>query len=100
MKRDAGLDWLRFAALIAVMGLHVSSSVWSRMEIGTAGWLFATLLRQTWAVPVLVMVTGALLLDPDREPNIHKRLHRIGVAYLPWSVAYQLYYFILRGGSD
>lgn len=100
MKRDAGLDWLRLTALVAVMGLHVSSSVWGRMEIGTGAWLLATLLRQTWAVPVLVMVTGALLLDPEREPKIRKRLRRIVGAYLPWSITYQLFYFVLRGGAD
>ena len=100
MKREHGLDWLRFFALLAVMGLHVSSSVWSEMEVGTGRWLLATLLRQTWAVPVLVMITGALLLAPDREPKIKGRLFRILRVYLPWTAVYQLYYFVLRGFSD
>jgi len=100
MRREHGLDWLRLAALTAVMGLHVSSSVWSGMEPGTGQWLLATLLRQTWAVPVLVMITGALLLDPDREPKICPRLLRIFQVFLPWAGVYQLYYFVLRGFSD
>ena len=100
MKRAHGLDWLRLAALIAVMALHLSSSVWSGMPVDTGEWLVATLIRQTWAVPVLVMITGSLLLDPERQPEIPRRLRRIGSAYLPWSAVYQLYYLACRGFSD
>ena len=100
MKRESGLDWLRLAALLAVMALHLSSSVWAQMPVGSGAWLFATLIRQTWAVPVLVMVTGSLLLDPERQPEIPRRLRRIGAAYLPWSAVYQLYYLACRGFSD
>lgn len=100
MKRQSGLDWLRLTALMAVMALHVSSSVWAEMPVGSGEWLFATLIRQTWAVPVLVMITGSLLLDPERQPDIPRRLRRIAGVYLPWSAVYQFYYLACRGVSD
>lgn len=95
-KREPELDFLRFLALLCVMGLHVCSSVWQQLPLFLPPWLTATVLRQTWAVPVLVMITGRLLLDPEREPGLRKRITRIARVYPVWSVLYQLYYLALR----
>jgi len=100
MKRETELDLLRLTALLMVMLLHVNSSVWAEISLFTPQWAAATALRQTWAVPVLVMITGRLLLDPDREPKLKKRLARLVSAFGCWSLVYQLYYLAADPSLD
>lgn len=65
MKREAWLDYLRVAAAIAVIGIHVSSAPFSRYgAVPSALWWVANAFNAgcRWAVPVFVMISGALLL--------------------------------------
>ena len=73
------IEWIRAFAAAAVVLLHVfqtPSSMYSVAELGTAkalAYTEAQVLLTRWAVPVFLMVTGALLLDPARAVGWDKQ---------------------------
>jgi surface polysaccharide O-acyltransferase-like enzyme len=95
------LDWinnLRFVALFAVIILHTTSPVLETynkgpLNIWLVGDFYNSLVR--FAVPVFVMISGALLLhrDYDLGDFLKKRLIRIVIPFLFWSLVYVGYEF-------
>lgn len=71
-------DWLRGAATLAVVLLHVFNKMLTDHSVGELGvplviaWTELQLLLTRWAVPVFLMITGALLLDPARTVDWRK----------------------------
>jgi len=97
-KRQPELDILRLLAMLAVIGLHICSGVQSSAVLLSADWLWAAVLRITWAVPIFLMISGGFLLQPERNLT-GKTLWqtyalRLLTAYFFWSAIYQLYYFL------
>lgn len=90
------IEWisnLRFLALIAVIILHTSAVLLSQYgKVAFTDWLtadaFNALVR--FAVPVFVMITGALNLSNEIELGtfLKKRLLRIVTPFLFWSLVY------------
>jgi surface polysaccharide O-acyltransferase-like enzyme len=84
-------DYLRIVGTIAVVVGHVSDMVLYYHEPLKLDWWVCNLWDAStrWAVPIYIMLSGALLLDPARdEPagNFYrKRLTRIGVPLVFWS---------------
>ncbi len=68
-------DWLRGLATLAVVVLHMCNKVLTDHPVYELGvpmvlaWTELQLLLTRWAVPVFLMVSGALLLDPRRQPE-------------------------------
>lgn len=100
------IDHAKIAAALAVVILHVAAGVLSWNAVGTEFWwcgnLYNALVR--WCVPVFVMVSGALLLDGDKQEPIEvfykKRLARVLVPLLFWSLLFMSWTFAkgaLRG---
>ena len=98
-KRDLGwVHWLRLAAAFAVVVIHVCSKDFQVPDPAGSRWqslnAYESLVR--WAVPVFVMISGALLLDPARELPPKKLFGgyflRILTALLFWSFAYAIVY--------
>lgn len=87
-------SYLRIAAIVAVVLIHVAGLSYGRIEGGGAAWTLAAFLTFStkWAVPVFVMVSGVLLLRPpaDRSPQrfYRRRLARIGIPLVVWHVVY------------
>ena len=91
----AWLDLLRVAAALAVVVVHVSAAPvvylpdLTSLERHAAN-LLDSLSR--WCIGVFIMVSGALLLDPERRESVpgffRKRVRRILVPILFWSAAY------------
>jgi len=86
-------DNLRVIATIGVIGIHVSSSY--QPTSGTistydfwVGNIYCSLSR--FAVPVFVMLSGALLLSKDYKIStfLKKRLVRLLIPFLFWSLVY------------
>lgn len=75
-KRRYYLDVLRIVAICAIVLLHVAGSYWYQLSVYTSEWqainLYDCITR--WGVPVFVMISGALFLDPAREQPIKKTL--------------------------
>jgi surface polysaccharide O-acyltransferase-like enzyme len=91
------LDLARVAAIGAVVMVHEGgAAVGARGpgEAATAAWWAAVVLDagSRWCVPVFLMVSGALLLDPRRTdpPGVfyRRRLARIGLPLVVWTAVY------------
>lgn len=95
------LDMLRIIATFAVIFLHVSSTALYSNTIDYE-WgvsvMFDSLVR--WAVPIFVMISGALFLRPEKDLGIRtilqKYVPRLLMAYAFWWVFYSL----MRAGYD
>lgn len=96
-RRCAGLDLLRILAAAAVVWLHTADlplQPWLTRP-GTAGfWLAHATLAARWCVPLFVLLSGALLLDPSRleAPAVfyRKRARRILTPLAAWLLIYTL----------
>ncbi len=97
------LHLLRCLASIAVVAIHVAGpfrELWGL--IPDSQWLAAIAANSQarWAVPIFMMITGALLLsDPrpfDPEHYVRRRLLRTVIPFAGWS----LIYLAIRGVGD
>ena len=94
------LDNSRILATYAVVLLHMTAGVVVSNDVGTEYWWVGNIYDSAvrWCVPVFVMVSGALLLDPDKTedllPFYKKRLSRILVPLFIWSVFFLAWAFI------
>lgn len=93
-SRTVYFDYMRVLATFAVVVLHVSSQNWHDTDITGYQWqVFNTgvsLCR--WAVPVFVMISGALFLSREipLRKLYSKYILRMAVAFVTWSVFYAL----------
>lgn len=99
--REFWLDRLRVLATLAVVGTHVAVFAGTASESrGTPGWWLGAILFGSvrWCVPVWVMISGALLLSGSDKQSIsqfyQRRISRILVPLLGWSVVYSLWTFL------
>lgn len=98
MERRWGLDILRVASMAAVVFLHTAAQYWSSVDIHSADWealnFYDSLVR--WAVPVFVMISGALFLDPGKDQPIRKlytkNIPRICTIIVFWGFVYAVLY--------
>ena len=105
-KRDLSLDILRIIATFAVILLHVAAQKdYFETTYPTNEWIprlfYNSFVR--WCVPIFVMISGALFLNPLKNITIRrlfgKNVLRIVCAYIVWTVAYALY-TILQDDKD
>lgn len=104
-ERYPYLSWLRVLGCLGVVVLHsFYGSIGSYGE-GSTPMLLGMTVRSCmmWAVPVFVMVSGALLLDPEREITIgkvfKKYVMRMLLALLLCSVLFYLFDRYLVGST-
>ncbi len=77
-RRITYFDWLRGAATFAVVMLHMFNKILTDHPVAELGapmvitWTELQLVFTRWAVPVFLMITGALLLDPKRTTSWEK----------------------------
>ena len=90
-------DILRIIAAFSVVMLHSSAQFWYDLPVTDTNWLitnsYDALFR--FGVPVFVMISGALFLNPAKEVDV-KRLFthnilRLVIFYGVWSCLYGLY---------
>lgn len=97
--KPQNIEWisnLRFLALVAVIMLHASAVLLAQYgKVPLADWFTADVFNAIvrFAVPVFVMITGALNLNRDYALSdfLKKRLFRIITPFLFWSLAYVSY---------
>jgi len=91
-QRDAALDGLRVVALLMVIVVHIGAKGFG--VLGHNWWainLYESVARI--AVPLFFMVSGALLLPRQHGiAAIGKRLWRIGLPLIAWSVLYLMWF--------
>lgn len=92
--RQGYIDVLRVVATFAVIMIHVSGQNWYFTDVNSFTWhafnFYDSICR--WAVPVFVMMSGALFLPRDisLKTMYGKYILRIFVAFLFWSVIYAI----------
>lgn len=94
-RRSARYDVLRVSACLAVILLHLSATiVLDRELIWSTGWYVSMVVDAAtrWCVVGFIMLSGALLLSPEKHahPNEFwaKRLHRLLPALIVWPTIY------------
>lgn len=93
-QRDTAIDLLKAAAIIGVLTIHISAGGCG-CDIGSWNWcasmFWGSLTRAS--VPIFLMCSGALLLDPQKRLTIpmlyRKNLLRILIALFFWASAYK-----------
>ena len=87
-------DWLRLFGAFAVVLIHVSVNRMLAEETGSGAWWVCNCCDAVsrWAVPIFVMISGTLFLDPLRQIDyrilFRKNLLRLVVAFVFWSGLY------------
>lgn len=93
--QTAWISWARTAAIVGVVALHVAAATAEGARPpGSAVEVVALVVNRamTVAVPLFVMLSGALLLDPARYPGdaefLRRRARRLVPAVVFWHLAY------------
>lgn len=100
--RDRTVDLVKSIAIFSVLTVHASAPVLTGAETGGAPWLAGLLWSALShaAVPLFLMASGALLLDPARELSLKKlytrNFPRLLAALLAWAWGYKLVYLLGR----
>ncbi|MBO6011256.1 MAG: acyltransferase family protein [Oscillospiraceae bacterium] len=99
-ERNTGLDLIKTVAIVGVVLAHVCSPGFYTTGfdfVATTFW--SALLRM--AVPLFLMCSGAVLLDPERELDLRRfygrNYVRILVALFFWAAAYKVFHLALDG---
>ena len=95
------LDWLRVVATFMVVTIHVSAGIVGiDYNDSPTNWLAANFYESLSrsAVPLFVMISGALLLGDQREMSythfLSKRVSKIFIPLVSWSIIYYIYQVI------
>lgn len=105
IDRNLSFSWLRVLGTIAVIALHVlfSGAGIHEDNISDSQYIVTEMIVSLtmWAVPIFLMVSGALLLDPAREITIakilRKYLKRVLVALVICSVLFRIIDIVMDG---
>lgn len=95
-KRTLYLDYLRVIALLGTIVLHTSVIDWQKHPVQSFNWqvfnMFDSCVR--FCVPIFVMISGALFLDPDRKIEIKRffthNVLRIITSFAFWTILYAI----------
>lgn len=89
------LDRARWTAAVAVVLVHCAAyPLQSTTEFGSTAWYWSNFYDAAarWCVPVFVMISGALLLEPGRVSGIAAFYQRRAARILPALVFWSLFY--------
>jgi len=105
-KRIYAFDYLRILACFGVILLHASAKFWYILPVTSDEWLIANAVNITTriSVPLFVMISGALFLDPSKKLSTKelwlKHILRMALIYLIWMTAYALPHFIQTSPAE
>lgn len=106
-KRELFIDYLRIAATFAVVLIHTISGVMDNTDMSaylTEQKVFLVLLDSIcWCVPVFIMISGYLFLNPEKEVTgrmmISKYAMRIVMALFLFGVPYAMIELYVKEGQ-
>lgn len=94
--RTVYLDYLRVLATFAVIVIHTCAECWRTGEALSYNWNILTIYESLvrWCVPIFVMISGALFLNPQKETGLKqlftKNIFRLISSFLFWSFCHSL----------
>lgn len=95
-QRVLYLDYLRILATLFVVLIHISAQNLGAVEQYSYTWYVFYIVRNVcrWAVPVFVMLSGVLFLNPEKQTSVgnlyRKNIFRMITAFGFWSALYTL----------
>ncbi len=98
----AWLDQARLVAIAGVVAIHVASPLLSNLDPHHPGrwWVANAVFAVTrWTVPVFVMISGALALQPRSAGTLsyyRRRIPRISVPLIAWSILYWAFLVVIQ----
>lgn len=105
-SRNTALDILRIIAAFSVVMLHVSSRYIMASAVDSSTFRAANFYDSVsrYGVPIFVMISGAIFLNPDKEIHskrlwIHNIL-RLVIVYIIWGYAYYIYHSVYEWKFD
>ncbi len=98
--RIYSFDIIRIIAILGVIMIHVSSPFVKTDTYGSAAFLIGNLFESAsrFGVPLFVMLSGALMLNEEKENTLSKMLRSAAQIFgllLLWSVFYSLIYYVV-----
>ena len=107
-KRIVYFDVMRAFAPLAIIMIHVLDGVFTESGSYTTQeevWAHGVASALRWAVPVFVMMSGALFLNPERKfdwkKHFRKNVLRLLIAFIVWQIIYAVYtYFVTKGDGE
>ena len=106
MQRTIYFDYLRVIACFSVIVLHVSAQQLFGYEVPTFDWHVMNVYDSAtrFCVPIFLMISGALFLDPAKNLSLHKlytrNILRILTALMFWSLIYACYSHSQNGATS
>ncbi len=99
--RSVWIDDIRVVATLAVIVIHVATqSVFTQYNVNNLAWWVGNVYDSfcRFCVPVFVMISGALLLPQGMSLGqfLQKRLNRILLPFLFWSMVYIMFDLVLK----
>ncbi len=102
-ERDVRLQWIRSIGAILVVCLHSASELMYRQAYGSLEWWFDNIVNglSRCAVPLFVMASGAIFLgrQEDFQCFYQKRLKRIAIPLVFWTIVYILFAVLINNVS-
>lgn len=96
------LDFIKSLSLLLVVCIHLIGYGVSLHPVGSLTWMLSNVFDTVAhiAVPLFVMISGALMLDPEKDVTWrfiwNKRIARIAITFIFWSTAYALYNYLVN----
>lgn len=94
-ERFSYIDVLRVVSILAVVLIHATVSTVQKFSSTDISWWFIGNIYESlsrWSIPIMVMVSGMLLLDPRKEDKIgmffKKRFNKVVIPLIFWSIIY------------
>lgn len=105
--QNNNIELLRTLAVIMVVAIHVCSFNLRESTYGSSAWWTSNIIDafSRAAVPLFVMISGYLLLDPSKriisvKDFFQRRVKRIGIPLAFWSMVYILIVIVFSLASD
>ena len=100
-KRIFSLDFLRILAVCAVVMIHISADFLKEFDKTSVGFLWGNIFSalSRFAVPVFLMISGALMLDENKNlptKKIMKATVNILILTFSWSLLYTVGYNVVK----
>ncbi|MDD7794103.1 acyltransferase [Clostridium sp. 'White wine YQ'] len=93
-EKNNYFETLKVFACVAVIAIHATGFIVVNRNLSfTTNWWGAIVYNSIgrWAVPIFIMISGALLLEKEREVNLKKRIIRIIIPLLFWGIFFYLF---------
>jgi len=97
------IEYLRIISALAVVLIHAAADLSFKYgQISHSRWWASNLVSSAthWAVPMFIMISGYLLLEPRKSLKSKKfylsRFKRIGIPLFSWIIIYAIYYHFTR----